>query len=79
MFRLKDGIFMDYITAQEASEKWCITRRRVQILCSEGRINGAIKIANLWMIPKNAEKPDDARKNKRIGDTAYVGRTTCIS
>ena len=66
MFRLKDGIFMDYITAQEASEKWCITRRRVQILCSEGRINGAIKIANLWMIPKNAEKPDDARKNKRI-------------
>lgn len=53
---------MDYITAQEASEKWGITRRRVQILCSEGRVKGAIKIANLWVIPKNAEKPDDARK-----------------
>lgn len=59
---LKDGTLVDYITAQEASEKWGITRRRVQILCSEGRVNGAIKIANLWVIPKNAEKPDDARK-----------------
>lgn len=59
---LKDGTQVDYITAQEASEKWGITRRRVQILCSEGRVNGAIKIANLWVIPKNAEKPDDARK-----------------
>lgn len=48
---------MEYITAQEAADKWSITRRRVQILCVNGRINGAIKMANLWLIPKNAEKP----------------------
>jgi hypothetical protein len=58
---------MDYMTAQEAADKWGITRRRVQILCVEGRITGAIKMANLWLIPKHVEKPIDARtkQNKR--------------
>lgn len=58
---------MEYITAQEAADKWGITRRRVQILCSEGRIEGATKIANLWVLPKTAEKPDDARRCKGGG------------
>lgn len=53
---------MEYITAQEAADKWRITRRRVQILCAEGRIDGAIKMANLWVLPKDVEKPEDARK-----------------
>jgi len=55
---------MEYITAQEIADEWGISRRRVQILCSEGRIDGAIKMANLWLIPKNANKPKDKRKNK---------------
>ena len=55
---------MEYMTAQEAAEKWGITRRRVQILCSSGRIDGAIKMANLWVLPIDAEKPEDARKNR---------------
>lgn len=55
---------MEYMTAQEAAEKWGITRRRVQILCSNGRIAGAVKMANLWVLPTDANKPDDARKNK---------------
>jgi hypothetical protein len=52
---------MDYITAQEAADKWGITRRRVQILCVEGRIKGAMKKANLWLLPEDAEKPIDGR------------------
>lgn len=61
---------MEYITAQEAADKWGITRRRVQILCSEGRIEGATKMANLWVLPKSAEKPNDARKFKTGGNDA---------
>jgi len=60
----KEGARMEYMTAQEAAEKWGITRRRVQILCSNGRITGAVKMANLWVLPTDAVKPDDARKNK---------------
>ncbi|NCC17190.1 MAG: DNA-binding protein [Clostridia bacterium] len=55
---------MDYITAQEAADKWGITRRRVQILCVDERIEGAIKKANLWLIPKDTEKPVDGRSQR---------------
>ncbi len=56
---------MEYMTAQEAANKWKITRRRVQILCSQDRIEGAIKVANLWLIPKDALKPSDNRKTQK--------------
>lgn len=52
---------MEYITAQEAADLWGISRRRVQILCVEGRIAGAVKKANLWLLPSDAIKPDDLR------------------
>lgn len=32
---------MEYMTAKEAAQKWNITVRRVQVLCSQGRIQGA--------------------------------------
>lgn len=60
---------MDYITAQEVADKWGITRRRVQILCVDGRIEGAVKKANLWLIPVTTLKPIDARKIRYSGKT----------
>lgn len=56
---------MDYLSAKEVAEKWNISRRRVQILCEEGRIKGAFKLSNVWVIPKDAEKPEDRRKIKK--------------
>lgn len=55
---------MDYMTLKEASEKWGITPRRINYLCAEGRIPGAVKMATIWLIPKNAEKPADGRRKK---------------
>ena len=52
---------MDIITIKEASLKWGISVRRINVLCNEGRIAGAKKIAGAWLLPKNAEKPADAR------------------
>ncbi len=52
---------MEYLSVREVSEKWNISRRRIQILCAEGRIDGATRIGNMWVIPKNTEKPKDAR------------------
>lgn len=34
---------MDYVSVIEAAEKWNITRRHVQVLCAQGRIDGAKK------------------------------------
>lgn len=55
---------MNYMSAQEAADKWGITKRRVQILCSENRIEGAEKMGNMWIIPKDANKPEDRRTKK---------------
>ncbi len=56
---------MKYITASQTAEKWCISQRRVQILCSEGRIKGVFKLGEAWAIPENAEKPIDARTTSK--------------
>jgi len=52
---------MNYMLISEASKKWGITTRRIQTLCNEGRINGADRLGNIWVIPKDAQKPADAR------------------
>lgn len=52
---------MDLMTAKEAASKWNITQRRVAILCSENRINGAELVGNMWLLPKTAKKPNDGR------------------
>ncbi len=52
---------MEYMSAPQAAEKWGISERRVQILCSENRIPGVSKLGYMWLIPKDAEKPADAR------------------
>ena len=52
---------MDYIPIIEVSQKWGITPRRVQLLCEQGRIEGAARLGRAWAIPKSAEKPKDAR------------------
>ena len=60
---------MNYISAKETATKWDISQRRVATLCSEGRIPGARKFGNAWMIPADAEKPSDAR----IKSGNYIG------
>lgn len=42
--------------------------RRVQTICNEGMIEGAIKFGNTWAIPKDAVKPVD----KRIKSGKYI-------
>lgn len=50
-----------YIRINEASEKWNISPRRVQALCSAGKVEGAIRLGRDWMIPKNSRRPMDGR------------------
>ena len=55
---------MEYMTASQASKKWDISQRRVQILCSEGRIPGVFKLGEAWAIPSNVSKPQDKRRKR---------------
>lgn len=59
---------MDFKTANQCAKEWGISQRRVQILCAEGRVDGAFKIGDFWAIPSETKKP----KNKR----EYINRKT---
>lgn len=67
---------LDWITPQQAAEKWGITDRRVQAICANGQIDGAVRLGRGWLIPKYAPKPPDGRaKNGRkpIADKSESG------
>lgn len=55
---------MDYITVKEAAQKWGVTPRRVQILCSQEKIKGAYRFGRSWMIPMRAVLPSSAKANQ---------------
>ncbi|HQM00924.1 MAG TPA: DNA-binding protein [Ruminococcus flavefaciens] len=50
-----------YTTIKNIAAKWGITPRRVQVMCSQEKIPGAVKFGRDWAIPINADKPEDGR------------------
>jgi hypothetical protein len=52
---------LEWITPEEAGNKWGIKTRRVQALCANGQIEGAIRVSRVWLIPKGTPKPPDGR------------------
>lgn len=44
----------EYMTAQEAAEKWEVSLRWVQRLCKDNRVDGVINVNRVWLIPKEA-------------------------
>lgn len=55
----------DYRSIRETAKKWGISERRINQLCTAGRIEGARKIGGSWAIPANAQKPEDPRKLRK--------------
>lgn len=60
----KNKVKVMYISVNEAATKFDISKRRVQILCEQGRINGATMVSGVWLIPETATKPVDARRKQ---------------
>ena len=52
---------MEWMTIGETSKLWGVTIRQVQYLCTDGKIEGAQKLGNQWVIPKGTVKPIDGR------------------
>lgn len=59
---------MEYITINEASEKWGVSVRRIQAMCNGDLISGAKRFGHAWAIPEDAEKPVD----KRVKTGKYI-------
>lgn len=61
---------MDFFTTTEMAKKWNISRRRIATLCRDGRIAGAVLKGRTWLIPEDAEKPDDPRRTRKNNQEA---------
>lgn len=66
-----EGIIV-LLTSTELSNIWDISSRRISVLCSEGRILGAFKKGKTWLIPREAKKPIDSRKNVNKNKTGNL-------
>ena len=51
----------ELMTATEAFKLWGISARRIQILCDEGRVKGAVRMGRNWIIPRSTAKHIDGR------------------
>lgn len=69
---------MDYISAQDAATKWGISKRRVQTLCASHRIENAVRVGNMWILPEDAEKPSDRRIKHKKATTLMTCKTNPI-
>ena len=44
-----------------ACEEWRVSVRQINYYCTADRIPGAVKMAGVWLVPKDADKPIDGR------------------
>ena len=60
---LERGLCMDmeWLTPEEAGNLWGLKARRVQAMCSSGKVYGAVRKGRMWLIPKSTPKPIDGR------------------
>jgi len=49
------------MTTKDAAKEWGISIRRVQALCDNGQIPTAVKLGDIWLMPKGTQKPIDSR------------------
>lgn len=56
----------DWKTSDELAEEWGLTSRRVQIMCKEGRLIGAVKKGHQWMIPADVKRPEKLRSGPKV-------------
>lgn len=50
------------LTVEQIAKEWNLSPRTVQNMCKNGRIKGAVNFGKSWMIPENAQRPEDKRK-----------------
>ena len=54
-----------FVKVKELADRWGVTTRRINQLCSQGLFPGAYKEGKFWMIPSDAQRPAVLREKKQ--------------
>ena len=57
------GFPMEYVSAADKAFEWGVSQQTVTAYCRDGRIPGATRKGQSWLIPAEASKPSDGRKS----------------
>lgn len=63
-----------YLSAVEYAEKYNKSREIIKVYCRQGRIPGAVKINDNWLIPKDAPYPVSTSRQRTPDTLGAVGR-----
>jgi len=62
----------EYITVKEIAQQWGVSSTWITVMCTKGRIDGAIKVKGRWKIPLVAKKPDAKHKtNSTVSNAKF--------
>lgn len=67
-----------WMTAQQAAERWGVSLRYTQRLLAEGRVLNVKKYGRSWMIPSTAKKPSAPRQKQLQEKSAVLSRFSLI-
>lgn len=62
---------MKFMSVREVALLWDVSERRIQKLCADNRIPGILRFGRSWMIPNDANKPEDLRKKMDVKGESY--------
>lgn len=68
-----------YISVLEAAERWNVSQRRIQVLCNENKIAGAIKQSGVWLIPYSAKKPERIKSGVKVENATRLNVLSLFS
>lgn len=66
---------MNYLSVSQTAEKWGSSTRRIQVLCGEERMPGAMRVGAFWVIPEDAPK---RTQGSRAGSTSNTNRSNKV-
>ena len=65
LFEGNDMDINEWKTADELATEWGLTSRRIQLLCKEGRLDGAVKKGHQWLIPASTKRLEKQKSGRR--------------
>ena len=66
-------------TVKETALAWGVSGRYVNMCIADGRVGGALRMGNIWLVPNSAEKPGRAAKPGRQSPCAVPPQKDALS
>jgi len=68
-----------YQTVKETADAWGVSRRYVNLCITQGRLPDAVKMGNMWLVPRGTPKPIDRRRHTPLERTSPYSFSSALT